>query len=284
MKSKIAWVTDSTAYITEELQNNPDVFVMPLSIIFGEQIYEDGITISETTLYEKIKENEALPTTSQPSIGRFVELYETLKEQYEKVIMIHVSGELSGTISSSKQAADLAGIDYTLIDSRSVSYGITYLLEEGILLQEQGKTAEDIASHLEAMIPTLENYILVGSLSQLHKGGRVSSTQFFLGTLLNIKPILQIRGGTIEVYDKVRSEKKAMKRIMEECRVSIERNKVDRVAILHGNRRMEAEEWKEQLLAMFPSLLVDIAPITSAISVHAGEGTIAVLWYNKKSR
>ncbi|MBO9128765.1 DegV family protein [Bacillus sp. 165] len=284
MKKKIAWVTDSTAYITEELKNNPDVFMIPLSIIFGERVYEDGMTINEETLYEKIREYDVLPTTSQPSIGRFVELYERLRDQYEKVIMIHVSEQLSGTASASKQAADLAGIDYVLIDSLSVSYGITYLLETGILLHKQGNTVEDIVSYLKATIPTLENYILVGSLSQLHKGGRMSSSQFLLGTLLNIKPILQIQGGTIHVYDKVRSGKKAAKRILEECQHSIAANGVEKVAVLHGNRREDAEEWKNQLLTIFPYLTIDVAPITSVVSVHAGEGTLAVLWYNRTAR
>ncbi|MFD3447228.1 DegV family protein [Microbacteriaceae bacterium 4G12] len=279
---KIAWIIDSTAYITEELKAHPDVFMVPLYIMFGDEVYEDNVTITPEELTQKMKEYNAIPTTSQPSIGRFVELYEEIKEQYEKVIMLHVSSRLSGTYNASKQAADIVGLDYHIIDTEVMTVAITYLLEEGLYLEKKGKSFSEITDRLERIVPTLEDYILIGNLAQLHKGGRLSSAQFFLGTLLNIKPIVQIRNGIIDVYEKVRSEKKAIKLIMEKCEQALQRHDITKAAVVHGNREEDAMKWKEMILAIKSTLHIDIVPITSTLSVHAGEGTIAVLWYNTR--
>ncbi|GGE73161.1 DegV family protein [Priestia taiwanensis] len=277
---KIAWVTDSTVYMSETLMNNPDVYVVPLTIIFEDEQYEDGITITTEELYKKMNDSSISPTTSQPSIGTFVALYEELKEKYDHIMMIHVSDALSGTLSSSKQAADIVGLAYTAIDSKSLSYGITYLIEDGIRMQQAGKSIEEMASYMERVISSLENYILVGSLKQLHKSGRMNGAQFFLGTMLSIKPIIQINEGVIQVVEKVRTEKRAFLEIVKRSSASIKVNHVQKVAILHGNREEDAHYWKAKLLEENPSIQIDIAPISTTISVHAGEGTLAFLWYN----
>ncbi|MDG4656774.1 DegV family protein [Ectobacillus antri] len=276
---KIAWVTDSTTYMTQALKEHPDVYVVPLSVIFGEEIYEDGITITQEEIYEQMRSGKAA-TTSQPPVGVFAALFENLKAQYEEVVLLHVSDKLSGTLSSSVQAADMTGITYHVIDSKVLTMGITFLLEEGLHLQQQGKSIEEIIARLHAIIPTLENYILIGNLQQLHRGGRLTNAQFVLGTLLNIKPILQIKEGIIQVYEKVRSEKKAVKLVMEQCKAAITAHDVRKLAIIHGNRPEDAIAWKEELLRVKPDLRVEIVPLTSVLSVHAGEGTIAAMWYN----
>lgn len=280
VKKKIAWITDSTAYLSEELRQHPDVYVVPLVIMFGDETYEDGVTINEQQIYEKMKQHNAVPTTSQPSVGKFAQLYEQLKDTYEHFIILHISQKLSGTYSASKQGADIAGISYDLIDTRVTTAGMTHLLEEGLHMEQQGKTSAEIVSRLEELVPALENYILIGNLAQLHRGGRLSNAQFVLGTLLNIKPILQIHDGIVDIFEKVRSEKKATKLIMEKCREAFAKHDITRLAVIHGNREEDALRWKEMLLEMHPHLRVDVVPITSTLSVHAGEGTLAVMWYN----
>jgi DegV family protein with EDD domain len=277
---KIAWVTDSTIYLTEELKQNPDIYVVPLTIIFGNKIYEDGVTINQEQLYEKMKENATLPTTSQPPLGTFIELYERLKKEYEIVMLLHVSSKLSGTYSCSVQAAELTGIRYYAVDTEVTTAAMTFLLEEGLYMEQQGMEAKDIVKRLRKIIPALEDYILIGSLQQLHRGGRLSNAQFLLGTLLNIKPILRIQNGFIEVFEKVRSEKKAMRLIMEKCADALSKYEIRKFAIVHGNREEDANKWKQMLLNMNKNLHVRIVPITSTLSVHAGEGTLAILWYN----
>jgi DegV family protein with EDD domain len=281
MKKKIAWVTDSTAHITEKLQHHPDVYVVPMSIIFGEDIYEDGLTVTPDNLYTKINEYPELPTTSQPPIGKFVTLYEELKEQYEQIIMIHVSSLISGTYAGSRQAAEMVGIKYHAIDSKAMSYAMTYMLEDGLQLHEEGKTVEEIVAYIEEMVPALEDYILLGSLKQMYKGGRMNGMQFFLGTMLNVRPIITVKEGVFQMFDKVRTEKRAMQRLMDQFAAAYEKVAISRLAILHGNRLQDAQKWKELLAEKYPSVAIDVCPVSSTIGVHAGEGTLAMIWFNR---
>ncbi len=128
MNNKIAFITDSTAFLTEELKAHPDVYVVPIVVISEGQEYEDGIDLHSDQLYDIIRNNKEVPKTSQPSVGKFQELYENLKEKYDHAIAIHVSNKLSGTISSSTAGAEQAEFDVEVIDSLSLSYGITPLI------------------------------------------------------------------------------------------------------------------------------------------------------------
>ncbi|MGF2615897.1 DegV family protein [Rossellomorea vietnamensis] len=278
---KIAWITDSTAYITESLKNNKDVFVLPLSIIFGEKAYEDGVDLTTEELYEKINNEKEIPKTSQPSVGKTAEVFNSLKENYDAAIAVHISGKLSGTLEATRSAAEIADFSVEVIDSKSMSYAITSLLLSGI---EQAKTETDykkIAEDLRAEAEKHENLILLGSLEQFYKGGRMSGTQFLLGNLLKIKPIIRINpSGEFMLSEKVRSEKKATKRILELFDDSYTKFNVYEIQILHGNVPARAEEIKEELLSKYPELKIVTGEISSTIAVHAGEGTVGLMWQN----
>ncbi|PYZ93859.1 fatty acid-binding protein DegV [Salipaludibacillus keqinensis] len=281
-KKKIAWVTDSTAYMTKELLEHPDVYVLPLAIIFNGEAFDDGVDLTTEELYERIQSNKEVPKTSQPSAGRFAELYEELKENYDAAVAIHISRKLSGTYDSSAQGRDLSGFEVHLVDSHSMSYAITTLIEKGMGLAEQGKSATDIQKDLQTAAKRSENYILLGSLDQFYKGGRMSGTSFLLGNLLQIKPIIRITSeGEFELFQKVRSEKKAVKRMLELLGQSYEKHQINQVQIMHGNVINKAEELKVKVKEQFPKLDVFIGEISSSIAVHAGEGTVAMIWHNE---
>ncbi|WP_432363529.1 DegV family protein [Sporosarcina sp. UB5] len=278
-KKPIAWITDSTAFISDELKNNPDFFSIPLNIHFGEKQFVDGVDLTPAQLYENIKNATEFPKTSQPSAGEFAEQFKRIAEDYEQAIAIHVSGELSGTLSSSMAGAEIAGFPITFIDSRSLSYGITGLIEKGIELHDEGASIPEIKEQLEKMARTLKNYILIGQLDQLYKGGRMSGVQFFLGSLLKVKPIIQISSdGKLEAIEKVRSEKKALQYLVDKV---VEGHSIGKgnIYIMQGNVPEQAEELKSMILAQVPGLTVAIGDISSTLAVHAGEGTLAVLWY-----
>lgn len=215
-KKPLAWIVDSTAYVPEYLRQHPDFFTVPLTIHFGEKQYIDGVDLTPEQLYVQIKDTEEFPKTSQPSAGEFAERFRKIAEGYEQAIAVHVSSKLSGTLASSTAGAELAGFPITFIDSLSLSYGITGLIEKGMELHENGATIPEIKSRLEKMAGTLQNFILIGQLEQLYKGGRMSGVQFFLGSLLKVKPIVQISSkGELEAIDKVRSEKKALQYLVD---------------------------------------------------------------------
>lgn len=277
--NKIAWITDSTAYVTEDLKNHPDVYVIPLSINFGDETFSDGVNLCTNELYKRIREEKEIPKTSQPSAGEFSQLYEKLKGKYDGAIAIHVSSELSGTFASSVAGAKLAGFPVEVVDSKSMSYAITTLIYNGMDKIKSGFTTKQVAKQLREDAKKSENFILLGSLEQFYKGGRMSGAQYLLGNLLRIKPIIRINNeGTFELFEKVRSERRAIRRLIQLLQQSYEKYRMKHAQIMHGNVAEKAEALKEELLKTFPSLQIVIGEISSTIAVHAGEGTLAVIW------
>lgn len=282
-KNKIAFVTDSTAYLTEELRQHPDVYVVPILVISENREYEDGVDLSSTELYDMIRNNKEVPKTSQPSIGKFVELYENLKKDYDQAIAFHVSNRLSGTISSSTAGKEQAGFDVEVIDSLSLSYTITELIHKGLLLVEQDIDVKQIADELRDQVSRSKNLILLGKLEQLYKGGRMSGASFLLGNLLQIKPVLSINSeGELGLFERVRSEKKAAGRIVELLKQSCEEGHVKQVGIMHGNVLEKAEELKRIIGETIPNLDIVVGELSSSLAVHAGEGTVALFWHQEK--
>ncbi|WP_409270193.1 DegV family protein [Neobacillus sp. SCS-31] len=281
---KLAWITDSTAYLTDELKRNPDVHVVPLEIIFGDEAFEDGVELGTEQLYKRINGEKKVPKTSQPSPGKFARLFEKLKEEeYDGAIAVHISSKLSGTFSSCIAGAKLAKFPVEVIDSKSMSYAITALIEKGIELWGSGLGASDIASILREEAENSQNYIVLGSLEQFFKGGRMSGTQYLLGSILKIKPIIRINSaGEFELFEKVRSEKKASARLVELFGEAYRENRVEEVWIMHGNVPGKAREIEAMLHTAYPRLKTSIGEISSTIAVHAGEGTVAIIWHNEQ--
>jgi DegV family protein with EDD domain len=182
---KTAWVTDSTAYLDEELLNHPDLYTIPLTILLDGEEYLDGIDLTSAQLFEHLKQLKNPPKTSQPSIGAFQELYESLSKEYDQIVAVLLSGRLSGTVSSSEQAAKLVNVPVITFDSKILTYPMTALLKKGIQMLEEGSPLENVIKQMEMIRDTNETYVLIGSLEQLHRSGRMSGVQFFLGSMLN---------------------------------------------------------------------------------------------------
>jgi DegV family protein with EDD domain len=281
LKKRIAWVTDSTAYVPDDIREQHDVHIVPLDVIFEDGVYEDGVGLTPEQLYEKVNTSRTVPKTSQPAIGKFVELYESLKEKYDCAIAVHVSSQLSGTYNTSQSAANMVDFPVEVVDSKITSYPITSIMQKGFKLAEQQLDFRNIASILRSEYAKIENYIVVGSLQQLHKGGRLSSAQFLIGNLLQIKPIFRIREGVVELFEKVRTEGKAIKRILEQLELARSMHRVTSVQILHGNVLEKALEIKEKITETYQDVEVLIGPISSVLGVHGGQGTIALTWVNE---
>ncbi|HAQ07436.1 MAG TPA: DegV family protein [Bacillus bacterium] len=277
---KIAWVTDSTAYLDEELKNHPDVYQVPMTIVLDDVEYLDGKDLTADELYRKLKSLKTPPKTSQPPVGVFLELYEQLQKEYEMVFAVLVSAKLSGTVASSVQASQSIDLPVITFDSKLLTYPLTSLLKKGIALAEQGNGVEEIKDKLEIMRDSNETYVMIGSLEQLHRSGRMSGAQFYLGSMLSIKPIVSIENGGLEPKEKVRSDKKAREKIFDYLRASHEKNGVKEVYILYGLHKEVADEWQSLLEKDFQDIKFSSCPIGAVIGVHAGEHTIGISWNN----
>jgi DegV family protein with EDD domain len=277
---KTAWVTDSTAFLNDELKNHPDLYTIPLTILLDGEEFADGIDLTAAQLFARLKELKAPPKTSQPAVGVFQELYERLSKDYDQVVAVLISGKLSGTVSSSEQAAKLVDIPVKTFDSQILTAPMTALLKKGMELMEAGNSLESVMDQLESLKTTNETYVLIGSLEQLHRSGRMSGLQFFLGSMLNVKPIISIEEGSLNTKEKVRSDKKAKDRILDYFKSSYEKNNFKEVYILYGLHQEHTTEWNVELERLYPELKVIVCPLGAVIGVHAGENTLGISWHN----
>jgi DegV family protein with EDD domain len=277
---KIAWVTDSTAYLDEELKNHPDVYQVPMTIVLDDVEYLDGKDLTADELYKRLKTLKNPAKTSQPPVGVFMELYEQLQKDYDVVFSVLLSAKLSGTVASSVQASQAVNIPVINFDSKVLSYPLTAQLKKGIALAEQGLEIEEIKEKLEILRDSNETYVMIGSLEQLHRSGRMSGVQFYLGSMLSVKPIISIEDGGLNTKDKVRSDKKAKEKIFEYLKSAHQKHRIKEVYILYGLHKEVGDEWQNQLESQFPDINFFSCPIGAVIGVHAGEHTIGISWNN----
>ena len=278
---RIAWVTDSTALLDEELSLNDHVYVVPMIVIIDGKEYEDGVDLLPEDLYRRMKEEHKVPTTSQPSVGKFYELYRKLEKDYDRVISIHLSSKLSGTVSSSLQAAQLVTIPVDVFDTLLISYPMLLILKKLMQYLNNGYSVEEAFTNTKRYAESHETYVLIGSLDQLHRSGRLTGTQYYLGSLLSLKPIITIENGLLQTKTKTRNLKKAENHIFNEFRKSTVLGYVKECSILYGGSPVQVEHLKKRISEEFPKVKIHISPLGSAIGVHTGEETIGISWFKE---
>jgi DegV family protein with EDD domain len=279
---KTAIVTDSTAYIPKELRDSLNIYMIPLSVIIGGETYQEEVDITASQFYEEVRHQDKLPTTSQPPIGQFVELFEKLSKQYDAVISIHLSSGISGTYQGAVQAGNMVnGIDVYTFDSEISCMVQGFYAIEAAKLASEGKDAEDIMTSLHDKKTTTRAYFMVDDLSHLQRGGRLSSAQAFIGSLLQVKPLLHFVDKVIVPFEKIRTRKKALKRIESMLEEDVKKGYFLQASIIHANREEEAKEWKTELEAKFPEVEFTISYFGPVIGTHLGEGSMGMGWSKK---
>lgn len=279
---KTAIVTDSTAYIPKEIREKWNIHMIPLHVIFGNEVYQEEIDITWSQFYEEVKTKE-LPTTSQPPIGQFVELFEELAGKgYDAVISIHLSSGISGTFQGAVTAGMMVeGIKVFAFDSEiSCMVQGFYALEaaEGAF---RGEDPAVILARLEELKKSARAYFMVDDLSHLQRGGRLSGAAAFIGSLLQVKPLLHFVDKVIVPFEKIRTRRKAMKRIADLLGEDAARGDEYRAVIIHANREEEAEEWRDELAALYPHVEFVISYFGPVIGTHLGEGSMGMGWMKK---
>ncbi|PLR78253.1 fatty acid-binding protein DegV [Bacillus sp. V3-13] len=278
---KTAVVTDSTAYIPKDLREKLNIHMIPLSVIFGDETYKEEVEISAAEFYEEVKHKE-LPTTSQPSIGEFAALYEELAKEYDAVISIHLSSGISGTFQGAVSAGSMVdGIKAYPFDSEISCMMQGFYAIEAAEMAKQGIAAPEIIARLQEMKQSARAYFMVDDLSHLQRGGRLSSAQALIGSLLQVKPLLHFVDKKIVPFEKIRTRKKAMKRIVELLEEDVKSGAPFRAVIIHANREEEAKEWKAELEAAYPNVEFMISYFGPVIGTHLGEGAMGLAWVKK---
>lgn len=279
--TNIRIVTDSTADIPLAVREALNIEMVPLKINFGEEQYLDTVTLQSEEFYRKLTSSTQFPTTSTPSPGEFLEVYQSLLEEPDtEVISIHLSSALSGTYRTAELASTLLEGDQIgkvhLIDSCSASYGIGALVLAAAEAAQAGKSVDEIVALVQTMRANFYIYFLVDTLEFLHKGGRIGKASALFGSLLNIKPILTLdSAGEVTVVDKVRGNKKAIARILELLAADVSDKTIRSLHIAHANNLEGAEQLREAIVQRFGVEHGDYITLGPVIGAHAGPGTIA---------
>ena len=275
---KLAVITDSSAFLQAETLRKEDLFVLDIPVNIDGQEYVEGVNLTAQEFYEKMASATELPKTSQPSIAKLDEILSSLKDRgYTHALGLFLSSGISGFYQNIQYMKDeYEGLTIAFPDTRITSAPLGYMVESVFKWTEQGDSFESILDKVTEQIENTSAFIMVDDLDHLVKGGRLSNGAAILGNLLSIKPILYFNDqGVIEVYEKVRTEKKATKRLVEIVKeVTADGNY--QITVIHGNAPQKATDLRQLLIDGGVATDVSIATFGSVIGTHLGEGSIAL--------
>ena len=275
---KLAVITDSSAYLSKEILNREDLFILDIPVNIDGQEYIEGVNLTAEEFYQKMAQASELPKTSQPSIAKLDEILTSLKEKgYTHVLGLFLSSGISGFYQNIQYMVDdYEGLTIAFPDTLITSAPLGIMVESVFSWRDQGDDFVIIQDKLAIQISHTSAFIMVDDLDHLVKGGRLSNGAALLGNLLSIKPILYFNEhGVIEVYEKVRTEKKVTKRLIEIIKETTASGQY-RVIVIHGNSPEKAEELRQHLLESGVGTDISLATFGSVIGTHLGAGSIAL--------
>ena len=280
--SRIIIVTDSTADLTEQEIQDFNIHVVPLNITIQEEHYLDGETITKEEFKNKMIASSELPMTAQPSIGRFVELYDELGKDGSEIISIHLMNSISGTVNAARQAADITESTVTVVDSDFTSRSMGIIVREAAQAAKEGKSAEEVLAVIESTRQRTKLYLTVLNLDNLIKGGRISRVMGAFSNLLNIKLFLEVINGKIEIVQKGRGLKSLQKKydeVFEEMKACP--NGIQEIGIMHAGLNEFNQAQIDTLRELFPEAKLTIVITSPIIMSHTGVDAMAVTYLTK---
>ena len=276
---KIKIITDSTADLSKELYEKYDIEVLPLLINFGEESYLDGVEITPQEVFERIEKDNILPTTAQVIPNRFIQSYKKYLDEGYKIISIHMSSVMSGTYQSACIAKEvLETEDIVVIDSQNVTAALGMLVLKAVKLRENGYDILKMEQELNAIKEKIGVSIYFDSLEYLVRGGRISKTAGIVGSMLGIKLILEIKDGLMSVKDKIRGNKKSIKKIISDLESVTLDDEVPVILIDVNNIEIKKalKEYMENNNVNFVE-----CPVGSSVSIHSGPGCCGLVFLTK---
>ena len=280
---KIAIVTDSTSYLPQEIVDKYNITVVPIEVVFNTKTYREDIDITTSEFYDLLQKSPELPSTAQPSIGEMMNVYDKLaKEGYDTVISIHLASTISGFVNNLKSAAQtIDNINVVVYDSHITVRLMGYLAQEAARMAQEDKPLEDILDRLDTLRASIGESFVVDDLKNLVKGGRLSNTSAVIGTVLNIKPLLEFDNEThkIVAYDKVRSMKKAKLKAEEKLAAAMKKATHPlRLLVLDADDPESGDRWAEELHEKYPDATLDRSYFGPVIGAHLGKNALAIAW------
>jgi DegV family protein with EDD domain len=275
-------VTDSTADLPQQVADDLGIVVVPLHIHFGEDTFQDGVTISTEGFYNLLTTGDILPKTSAPSSGMFMETYERLAEETDEIVSIHISTKLSATYASALVARD--GVEspcrIELVDTYSASIGLGLQVVQAARMARDGASLDEIVRVANATVPRTQYFGVVDTLEYLHKGGRIGKAATFLGSMLNVKPILGLRDGIAHPIERVRGREKALDRV---CELVGGFGSISSMAVAYTTNEAEMEELAVRLSQFFPLDEILRSRCGATLGTYLGPGALTVALIEEKA-
>ena len=277
-------VTDSSAHLPPEQRQQYHIHVVPLKAIFGTTEYRDEIDLTNAQFYQMLPNAKEHPTTSQPSAGDFIEVYKPLLDAGKEIVSLHLPSKLSGTYASACAAKTELEHQFkqvlplSIVDTPWLSMALGLLCIAAAQAAQAGKSRDEVIANVNALIPNLNLIFVLDTLEYLKRGGRIGGARAMLGTLLNVKPMLEIKHGQVEPLEQPRSRTKALQRLLE---IATERSggKPIHAAVLHAQAPQDAASLEKQVRARFECKTLYLSEIGPAIGVHSGPNAVGLAFY-----
>lgn len=279
--SKVKIVTDSTMDISKDVLDTINVEIVPLTITIDGKSYVDRVDFTAGEYMNLLKESKELPRTSQPAVGVFAELYDRLGEDGSEIISIHLTSGMSGTYNSALSASKMTKSKVTVVDSAFISFALSFQVVEAAKMAEAGSSVEEIVTRLKKIRENTSLYIMVDTLENMVKGGRIGRGKALVGSLLKIKPIASLADGVYTPVAKVRSYVKMVKLLTKQFEEDTLNKTIKSVGIAHADAYDLAVKLKDSIANACGFSDVKIVDTTPVISTHAGPGALALMYYSE---
>lgn len=281
--ARVKIITDSCSDLPAEIIEKYEIEFLPIAVNIDDQVYYDRTDLKPADFYQKIAEKKVVPRTSRITPAEFKEVYQKYIADYDQLLVIAFSSELSGILESAVIAKRELGSDkITIIDSKAASVGQGLLVYQAAEMLAENSDLEQVIAEIVSSASKLEHVFAVGDLEMLKKGGRISKTKAALADILNIKPILHIQDGVILPYDKVRGKKRMINYLLTEIEKKADQPQKQTLAVTYSQDRKNALKLKAELEKRFKPKEILISEIGAAVGSHAGPGTLAVVYKNSQ--
>lgn len=276
---KVAIVTDSSTYLPQDLAEDLGLHVVPLTLHWDDKSYRDGVDIQAEEFYERLSTSNSIPTTSQTPVNVFEQLFEKLLDQDFAVFAMLISSGISGTVESAMQAQkNFPGAPLEVMDSQLVSMALGFLVLRVARAAKDGASLEECVALANETTPKIGVYFTVDTLKYLAKGGRINTASRLLGAALDIKPIMEIREGKIELVESVRSRRKSMQRMLEMVDRDIAGREPVRISTFHAAAEEDCERLMQEAIARFYPIETITTYVSPVVGSHTGPGTLSIAY------
>jgi len=274
LASEVKVVTDSASDFPVTIARDLGITVVPDNVHFGQRTYRDGVDLTREEFFIELAKSPVLPTTSQPAVGVFEEVYRQLGREARQIVSIHLPAKLSAVLNSAHLAAQsLPDLEIVLIDSTQVSMGMGWLVIIAARAARQGKNLAEILALVKDTIPRLRLIAMLDTLEYVQKGGRIGKGAALLGTLLSMKPIVQLLDSELLPVENVRTRRRALQRLAE---IVTEMAPLEEAAVVHANAPALAHELAEMLAPVHPFGRILIGQVGAILGTHTGPGAVGV--------